>query len=669
MQSKIVSQNGKLLLDINGEVFAPHAYMSYVRQRADYDGFKKNGCRLFFTCMYMGDTFIGFEPHIWKAENEYDFTVVKNIFDDIIKDSKVGEIYLFIRVNLNAPKWWMEKYPNEIMQNEEGGKWLQSPCSKKWLEDCEKFLSRLQKWIVENGYEEYIAGWHLGGLATEEWIIPESKDTVFDFSPVGIAAFQTYCAEKYGDIESLNKAWCSNFFNFKDVKVPSKIERNTFLLAGQYRKYGSDTCGADYFAFCCDSVSDAIIRLASYCKNILNHKILIGVFYGYILQLPAWRGHSALGKILACEDVDFFASPFAYCNLRQGAHDWFYHGAMNSATHAGKIWFLEADVRTYLTEALPDCCPWLYEDKPEDTKKRYYEPVWFGPKTEEQTKHHLTRSLGKVLASGHAFWWFDMWGSWYKTDGLMSHIKYIEKIYEQSMLGDVAEAAEVALIVDEKMSISASLDRYCELMYDQVEELGTIGAPYDIYLFEDLQKIDFSKYKTLIFVSALNWSNADVAALDKLKSDNRSILFVGLPGLYSNNSEKLLGINYEMKEDGENIDINPKEDVYEIDSVYEKENENYRVWWSHFNKFKATRVRNALKKAGGHVYSDEDAIVYANEKYIIVTATKTGEQSIFLPEGKMGAIIANNKDFVLKGNEIILNIAEDETILIELKME
>ena len=148
MQSQVVKKNGKLLLNINGEIFVPNAYMSYVKEQADYVGFKKNGNRLFFGCIQMGDTFFAYEEGIWKAENVYDFSSVKNVLDTIIGTSKKGEIYVLLRINLNVPKWWLEKYPDEVMETSTGKKWLQSPCSKQWKKDCAEFLKRLQSFIL-----------------------------------------------------------------------------------------------------------------------------------------------------------------------------------------------------------------------------------------------------------------------------------------------------------------------------------------------------------------------------------------------------------------------------------------------------------------------------------------------------------------------------------------
>lgn len=647
METRVIERNGKLFIEINGETVIPSAYMTYVASQGKYEAFKKIGYNLFFGCVQMGDTFISFARSVWRNENEYDFTPVKEVLDKIIGNSGLGEVYVILRINLNVPKWWIEKYPDEVMQDENGNKWLQSPASAKWRRDCVKFLQLLQDFIVNNGYDEYVAGFHLAGLATEEWYIPESGKTVYDFSPVGTKAFKNYCLKKYKKINALNNVYKCNYNSFEDIKVPTYSERYVFLYKKQYRDLAGDSIAVDYYKFCGEYVADAIIYLADKTKKILHYKKLVGAFYGYTNVLPAWSGHTSIKKVLACKDIDFLASPFAYVNLRQGAFDWFYNGAVNSAKNTNKIWFVEADVRTYLTKPLPESYPPCLEGKDDNFKKRYYEPVWYGPKTEEKSKHHLTRALGKVMCSGSAFWWFDMWGGWYSSEGLMKHISELENLYRKSMLQGHKNNAEIAVLVDEKMSVFTDIGNFAKFIVNQFVALGFVGAPYDIYLFSDLEETDFSNYKTLIFVSALHITDKQAEQIEKLKSSGRSLMFSGFTGLYSENYDKILGIG-------------------SAEESVEQEFNNYRVLYNSGQNFSAEQIRNALKKSGGHIYSEMGDIVYANERYIVLTATDSGKRRLFLPNGKRAKTVINKKDFIVKGNEIEIETDIEETVIFEI---
>lgn len=654
MKTSVVRKNNKLLFNINGEDFVPSAYMTYVVPRGEYTKFKEIGYKLFFCYVQMGDCSINFgQPHIWKSEDEYDFSPIKDALDVIIGNSKPGDIYIALRVDLNVPIWWQRKYPNEVMENDKGEKWMQSPNSNKWKEDCVKFLSLMNDYIKQMGYSEFVCAWQLAGLATDEWFIPETNSCTFDFSPVGRKAFSDFCEKKYKSIENLNQIYKSNYNTFNDVSVPSFYDRYKFSKAGVNRDLSNEQIGADYFEFCGESVSNFILELAKEAKRISNNEVLIGAFYGYIIQLPAWRGHCSFKKVVESKDIDFFASPFAYTNLRKGAFDWFYHGPMQSAEDADKVWFLESDIRTFLTRPLPECWPIAMKKESEETKKYYCEPVWYGPDTEEQSKHHITKTLGKVMCSGNAYWWFDMWGGWYNTDGLMNHLSKLERLYRSSMLTGDKNISEIAILVDEKMSLYSSVDCFNELLYEQAIDFSFIGAPYDIYLYSDLIKKDFSKYKTIVFISPMIITDEEIDVINKLKSNNRSLLFSGFFAEYSNNRDCILDSSCELDQQ----------------KIVKENSEDYRIIWSPYKRFTAKEVSQALKEAEGFVYSDYGDIIYANERFIVWTATKAGERKLNIPKGKVAKIVINEKEFCLNDNVIKIKMDVDETVIIELKEE
>ena len=80
---------------------------------------------------------------------------------------------------------------------------------------------------------------------------------------------------------------------------------------------------------------------------------------------------------------------------------------------------MEADIRTCETKGLFEY-PENYADR---NNERMNGAIWFGPETEEESIWNLQRTYAKVLASGNAFWWFDMWGGSYKTEGIMHFMK------------------------------------------------------------------------------------------------------------------------------------------------------------------------------------------------------------------------------------------------------
>ena len=655
MYSKVIRQNGKLLLDINGEKIIPSAYMTYVSERGDYEIFKKSGYKLFFGCIQMGDTFLNFSDKILFGENEYDFSPLDELMKRMVGRSNVGDIFIMLRINLNAPKWWLEKYPEEVMCDQSGKKWMQSPCSDKWRETCVKFLQTLKEYCDEKGYSAYIAGWHLAGLNTEEWYIPEFGDTYYDFSPVGKRAFERYLRVKYKDENGLKCAYSGTFKSFEEVKIPSVDERNVFSLSGKYRDTESERLVIDYYEFCGECVADTLIYLANKAKEILNGHLVVGVFYGYVTVLAARNGHTGIQRVIDCPSIDFFASPYAYVNSRQGAYDWYYHGATKSVAKSGKLWFMEADIRTFLSKPLPECFPKAVKNKTKEEIKRYYLPVWFGPKTEEMSVYHVTKAFGKALCSGNAFWWFDMWGGWYNTDKLVLHMKNLRELYEKSYMTGGEKSAEIAVLVDEKMSVYAHIDLFYSLVSEQFTKLGFVGAPYDIYLFKDIEKYDFSGYKTILFISPLDISCEQAEKINGLKNGGRSLLFSGNACLYSGNKKPVSG----FKTDKDNSDKCGYNTIIE-------EFGDYRVLYNGERSFESGEVRWAHEMAGGHIFSDDGDIIYSDKRYVVWTAVKEGLRTLKIPCGKKASFLIGDKQPVFAGNTLSAYFKEEETAILEL---
>lgn len=489
MKASIVKEGAGFTICVNGDRVVPAAYMTYLDENADYAGFKKAGYKLYCACVYMGDETINethglrcLGEHVWKSREEYDFTPVYNSVKKIVADGK-EKVYVMLRVNLNAPKWWRAENPEELVVLSDGVKkpYMQSVFSKKWREDAKKFLTALCNYVQEFDFAENVIAIQVAGMQTEEWLALRLATGSFDYS---IPAQNAY------------KEWLENKYKKQvDAYIPPAEEL-------QYARHGEKIIDRekyqnliDYMRFFNEGFAVAIQDFCAHVKQITEGNLLVGVFYGYFGQLPCEYGHNGVFMLYDDKNIDFFASPFAYISRRQTAEDWIYHGAMDTCTRAEKLWFLEADIRTCYTKALYETNPELMEGS--RTIKHFEAPTWFGPKTEEETIWVLLRSFAKVLCSGHAFWWFDMWGQWYNSPAIMVLMRRCLALYETSRCG---KHNELAVIMDTDASYTTSEEYYDELSKRQLVELGFVGAPYDMY---DVKDEAFAKgnYKALLYLA------------------------------------------------------------------------------------------------------------------------------------------------------------------------
>ena len=559
MKAQIIRKNDNLMIEANGEPLSPAAYMSYLENNADYGGFKKVGYSLFCACVYMGDCTINeisgvrpFNDHVWKARGVYDFTPVYDSLKKIVGEGK-EKAYVMLRVNLNAPLWWRVENPDECTVLSDGKAYMQSIFSKKWLEDAKVFLEKLCAYVHSCEFSENVVAVQVAGMQTEEWLALRTESGCFDYSTPAKNAYTAWLESK--DKNTFN-AYLPTSEDLKGRHQGSVVDN---------KKYQSLI---DYLQFFNEGYASTIKALCAHVKEVTRGDLLVGVFYGYV-GVPCDFGQHAISTLFADKNIDFFASPFAYVNQRQGAMDWFFQGVMDSCRLAGKIWFMEADVRTHKTEYLFKTNPELMEG--ERTVDYFDRPIFLGPPTEQESKWVLLRAFGKALCAKSAFWWFDMWGGWYNSPSLMSWLEKARAWYEKAMGAPIKKTSEIAVFFDENAGREVSEEYYYQAINNQLIALGTVGAPHDIYLTSDHAAVDKTQHKAQLYM------------LSKDSSERKNVLVCK----------------------GERI-----------------EKSGY---------FTAEEISAFLQKAGGHVFS-EGNIVHANARYVSLTATKEGEVTLYMPK-------------------------------------
>jgi len=249
----------------------------------------------------------------------------------------------------------------------------------------------------------------------------------------------------------------------------------------------------------------------------------------------------------------------------------------------------------------------LYETNPElmegeRTVNYFKNPVFMGLPTEKETLWVLLRTFGKVLAAGYAFWWFDMWGGWYDTPAVMQFMTHANELY-RNYNGKTKKENELAVIMDEKASYGISEEYYDELSRLQLVELGFVGVSYDMYHSCD-EEWAKTHYKTLLYIAPTKY---------------------GVKGnLLLSNSEKI-----------------------------EKN-----------GLFSAAEIAAILRKADTHVFS-EGNIVYANSRFVCLTAAKQGKVQLSMPTACKIRAFTDGKEY--EGTEFVFDMEENQTELFEIE--
>lgn len=675
MKSKIIRNNEIFLLEIDGRAIPMYGYMSYQPEKACYEAFKQAGVNLFFTAVYAGDRGINqnsgirpFRPGFWKGYGQYDFSTAEADFRRIIGNSRPGEVYLIPRLMVEPPSWWETENPDELCRDAQGTPVHHSYCSDKWKRDTEIMLEAFRDWLRDSGFDAYVPGWHIACGNTEEFLRPNHHPMQYtDYSPCALRAFRAWLTGRYADIDVLNQTWHTAYPSFDDAQ---------FADPGQ-RMFGSAAGGAlhdpafeqqaiDTYAFLNEVNAQAVVDLCTAAKRVTGGKQVIGAFFGYS-TVGTEEGHHAVHIVFESDAVDFLASPFMYTDNRASGVDWGFPGSVASSMLHGKPWFMEADVRTCLSEPISRCMP--HADPV--VNRAYDGPVWLGPDTVDGSLGQMTKALARVLTHNTAVWWFDMWGGWYDHPRFMEFHKKAAEIYnDYSVTGGSKNAAPTAVFLDDAFFNRISpITGYAWMYSDLCKTLGFTGTPYQLFLMDDLTRVDPADYRVAIFgpTADTSWTKEALAALDKWKSGGRMLVFLDA---VNTNPETASGIA--LGEAG--FVRNPGDALAATDAAGNITSllrrhpvENYSVYCTAERIPSADSLRRLILAAAGQVYVFGGDVAYASERYVAVHAASDGVKRICVPY--KAALVNVFTGEALPGNESFADVvmAKGETLLLEVR--
>ena len=305
-----------------------------------------------------------------------------------------------------------------------------------------------------------------------------------------------------------------------------------------------------------------ICEFAQFAKEKTRHRLVVGAFYGYTFETPERQSnHHALYQVLNCDSVDFLCSPISYMDNRGPGFAHPYMLPLDSLKKHGKLYFAENDSRTHLT-------------RPPYDIPHFNRPVWM-PRDKWLTVENLKLHFARALIHAHAFWWFDMWGGWYRYPLYMQMLADFHGIARDSLQKDRGSVSEVAVIVDEKANCYAAEGNGKAVCYDTRKTLGIMGTPFDSYLCEDYEAIK-DRYKAFIVLAPCL-----TPKLQQILTENPDCLVIT----------------------PENCKITSEE------------------------------LRSFCRSRGVHLYSEKDAVVYVNRSYLFLHTVSDGPADLHLPEG------------------------------------
>lgn len=599
----------------------------------------------------------------WLGPGQYDFAKVDRRLKAVLAADP--DAYLFPRIKLDPPQWWLDDRPDEMTGYPDGTRGPQhSMASRAWEEAYERMLRDLIGHIESSDYADRVIGYHLAGGKTSEWFWWGFDKGWIDYSPSARARFREWLLDRYGgDVAALRTAWRDDRIAFESADPPGSELRETTEY-GLFRDAAAARPAIDYARFLSEITAHNIVRSCRIVKELTGGRKIAGVLYGYMLHFAHCRyivaneGMCGLEQVLASPHVDFLSSPPQYERRRGGDSGLFQSGYFGSYRLHNKFFWQEADDRTHLAT----------------------EPVNYRAADMDETLGMLDRQFGYALAQMNGLWWFTLAG-----DDTFSDARIMDRITTISRAGAGAIAhrgqrrCDVALFADEEVYAWMQLGPGA-LMNPLVTEMRRIlsrsGVPHDFYLLSDIGHPDLPDYRMYVFLNGFRVSpHLREAIRTKTRRKNAVTVwfyapgFIGEHGGFSEDGiADLTGIRVRHTRESAVVRLKLSDQVHALTAglvdavagtrdpiapIFFADDPEARVlgelmpvgkpglavrefgtWRSVYfagPTMSTELFRRLTRYAGGHVYSESDDVFDANSRYIMHHASAPGPKIVYLP--------------------------------------
>ncbi|MBL7827235.1 MAG: beta-galactosidase [Saprospiraceae bacterium] len=418
-----------------------------------------------------------------------------------------------VRLHVNAPVWWRKGHPEESVLyadgpaadlpvglpfNHEDGDIFRcdrtSLASERWRKEAGEKVREFCRRLSKTREGKSVIGLHLAGGVYGEWHPWGFIWNEPDISEPMTRAFRLWLKNKYRTDENLQKAWGSTRHNLATATVPDTLERRC-CASGFFRDPAKEQRVIDFYQCHNSVIADDIEYFCKTAKQSWGRPLLTGVFYAYSqfgLCRQALNGHGEAERILNSPWVDYLAGPPSYYDgSRKAGGSGLQRAPVQSVLLHGKLWFDEID-NGYLQD------------------KREFDFVRSLPLGDTAYLPIFQRSLWLPMIQGSGLWLYDFGpqrsAGWWDGPMYLKEIRRtIELFRKQYASADFRSAAD-ALVVWDAESFYAVRNVNtpdCDKGLDAAaEELQRCGVALDhVYLF-DLDRMDLTPYKAVVFMNA-----------------------------------------------------------------------------------------------------------------------------------------------------------------------
>lgn len=598
------------------------------------------------------DTF----PTGWVSVRQYDYEEFDEKMRGFLRADP--QAYVMPRLLLDAPQEWMAAHPEDLVgyadpaglkdENSWGGARHPSWASPRWRADCAEALRRLLRHALSADYANHIIGWHIGSGIYGEW---HHWNAVYypDTSKCFVEAFRRWLQKRYPA-------------NPPQPRVPTVEERRQGDV-GMFRDPSRWRWLLDHAEFFHHLGAETLAWFARIVKKYTGGRSIVLAFNGYLPDLGVNQeiDHRAFNRTVRNRNVDAFASPHSYWRRGPG-QDAMMRGFLGSVRAHGRLWFDEQDDRTSLASA---------------SQYRHVE-------TMEQSVEILWRGFGQVLTHNCGLWFMDqggMWSgdvsrAWYRHRAIVKTFADMQRVADDSMRRPRVRPSEVAVVSNLRTAFhladrSSGLDNVTHVLVEaQLEQFERCGAPYDLYLLEDLFESSVPPYKAYVFLDTFFMTDNELARVKALRKAGRTMLFFYAPafvsesGLSAERVRDLVGMPVEMTKAVMLPGGRQQRPGFVLPNCTRSLSCTGNVFYCPAPPLDASGIRQFLHAARVHIYSESDDPLTVGGGYLSVHAASDGVKHLRWPNAANWTDVRTGRMLGRATCEISVHMTRGQTLIL-----
>ena len=365
------------------------------------------------------------------------------------------------------------------------------------------------KAVIRHCEEKYggrIYGYFILGGGTTEWLSDHDHE---EPHPIKEAAYKKYRNDAGATLPTKEELE-------KDGRVFLESEEENVLCE---RRFHADT------------IADLVLYFAAEVQSVIRHQKLLGLYYGYLMELGAPRlynaGHLGYEKVFFSDDIDMISSPSAY-RYRELTDPSAFMVTQKTLDAHNKLYFLEFDHITHVA-------PSMVEEAPSGNSRNGTLKIIPGAEkrcnNESESLNLMYRDFLLCYANATALWWFDMFDGWFRSEGMMNAVQRMIALHGELSNLSKDSVAQIAVYAEGEAlyHVRKSAKLANESLSKMLRTFAEMGAPYDIYSVGDLDACSPERYRMILLIDEFDIPQKRMETIRRLQREGVTVVWFYAP--------------------------------------------------------------------------------------------------------------------------------------------